>query len=69
MRGVSASAILRAECVAATISRMEASPPIYRREVVAMLFAIADLNANVERILQLLEGGLDGDEGLSEEDS
>jgi len=48
---------------------VEAGPPIYRREVVAMLFAIADLNANVERILQLLEGGLGGDEGLSEEDS
>ena len=66
---MSASAILRAEYVVATISQMEASSPIYRREVVAMLFAIADLNANVERILQLLEGGLDGDEGLSEEDS
>ena len=34
-----------------------------------MLFAIADLNANVERILQLLEGELGGDEGLSEENS
>jgi hypothetical protein len=48
---------------------VEASPPIYRREVVAMLFAIADLNANVERILQLLEGDLGGDEGLPEEDA
>jgi len=34
-----------------------------------MLFAIADLNANVERILQLLEGDLGGDEGLPEEDA
>jgi hypothetical protein len=34
-----------------------------------MLFAIADLNANVERILQLLERALGGDEGLPEEDS
>ena len=42
---------------------------IYRREVVAMLFAIADLNANVERILRLLEGDEDGDEGLTEADS
>jgi hypothetical protein len=41
---------------------------IYRREVVAMLFAIADLNANVER-LRLLEEELGGDEGLPEEDS
>jgi hypothetical protein len=37
--------------------------------VVVMLFAIADLNANVERILRLLEGELGGDEGLPEEDS
>lgn len=49
--------------------RVEASPPIYRREVVAMLFAVADLNANVERTLQLLESALGGDEGLPEEDS
>jgi hypothetical protein len=48
---------------------VEARPPIYRQEVVAMLFAIADLNANVERILELLEGELGGDEGLPEEDS
>jgi len=34
-----------------------------------MLFAIADLNANVERILQLLEGALGGDEGSPEENS
>jgi hypothetical protein len=48
---------------------VEAAPLIYRREVVAMLFAIADLNANVERILQLLEGELGGEEGLPEEDT
>jgi hypothetical protein len=42
---------------------------IYRREVVAMLVAIADLNANVERILRFLEEELGADEGLPEEDS
>ena len=41
---------------------------IDREEAVATMFAIADLNANVERILRLLEGDADG-EGLSEEDS
>jgi hypothetical protein len=48
---------------------VRANPPISRQEAVAMLFAIADLNANVERILELLEGELGGDEGLPEEDS
>jgi hypothetical protein len=44
-------------------------PVVDREEAVATLFAIADLNANVERILRLLEGESDGDEGLSEEDA
>jgi hypothetical protein len=48
---------------------MDVAPIISRREVVAMLFAIADLNANVERILELLEGELGGEEGLPEEDA
>jgi hypothetical protein len=34
-----------------------------------MLFAIADLNVNVERILTLLEEENGGEEGLQEEDS
>jgi hypothetical protein len=34
-----------------------------------MLFAIADLNANVERILQLLEEEFGGEEGVPEENS
>jgi hypothetical protein len=42
---------------------------VERQEAVATMFAIADLNANVERILRVLEGDSDGDEGLSEEDS
>jgi hypothetical protein len=42
---------------------------ISRREVTAMLFAFADINANVHRIRQLLEEELDGEEGLPEDDS
>jgi hypothetical protein len=48
---------------------VEPPPLIYRREVVAMLFAIADLNSNVEQILQLLEEESGGEEGLPEEDA
>jgi hypothetical protein len=44
-------------------------PVISREEVTAMLFAIADINANVEHIVDLLEGGEGGEEGLPEEDS
>jgi hypothetical protein len=42
---------------------------VEREEVVAMLFAIADLNAKVGRILQLLEEELGGGEALSEDDT
>lgn len=48
---------------------VEATPLISRQEAVAMLFAIADLNANVERILRLLEEEFGDEEGLSEEDA
>jgi hypothetical protein len=34
-----------------------------------MFFAIADLDANVEHIVELLEGGEDGEEGLPEADA
>jgi hypothetical protein len=34
-----------------------------------MLFAIADLNAHVERILELLEEERGGEEGLPQEDA
>jgi hypothetical protein len=34
-----------------------------------MLFAIADINANIAKILQLLEGDIGGEEGLQEDDS
>jgi hypothetical protein len=42
---------------------------ISRSEVTAMLFAFADINANVERIVDLLENGPDGEEEIPEEDS
>jgi hypothetical protein len=41
---------------------------ISRAEVTAMLFAFADINANVDRIVQLLEGE-DGQEETAEEDA
>ena len=43
-------------------------PIVSREEVTAMLFAIADINANIEHIVRLLEGGDDG-EGFPEEDA
>jgi hypothetical protein len=43
-------------------------PVVNREEAVATMFAIADLNANVERIVRILEGE-SNDEGQSEEDS
>ena len=42
---------------------------ISRREVTAMLFAFANINANVERILRLLEDGNDGEQEEPEENS
>jgi hypothetical protein len=45
---------------------MEGPPLISQEEVQAMLFGIADINANVDRILELLEEALE--EG-PEEDS
>jgi hypothetical protein len=41
---------------------------ISRAEVTAMLFTFADINANVERIVRLLEGD-DGEEEATEENS
>ena len=48
---------------------MRADELISRSEVTAMLFTYADINANVERILRLLEDEQDGDEEGPEEDS
>jgi len=48
---------------------VDAGRLVEREEVVAMLFAIADLNAKVGRILELLEEKLGGGEALSEDDT
>jgi hypothetical protein len=48
---------------------VDADALISRDEVTAILFAFADINANVDRIVDLLEAGLDGEEELPEEDS
>ena len=53
----------------ATIVGVEPGRLVDREEVVAMLFAIADLNAKVGRILQLLEEELGGGEALPEDDA
>jgi hypothetical protein len=42
---------------------------ISRSEVTAMLFTLADINANVDRIVRLLEEGADGEEEEPEEDA
>jgi hypothetical protein len=42
---------------------------ISRSEVTAMLFTFADINANVERIVELLEDDQDGEQEAPEEDS
>jgi hypothetical protein len=41
---------------------MEPDELISRSEVTAMLFTFADINANVERIVRLLEYGDNGEE-------
>jgi len=41
---------------------MEADELISRSEVTAMLFTFADINANVERIVRLLDDGDNGEE-------
>jgi len=47
---------------------MEAEPIVYRDEVVAMLFSIADIKAGVKRIIGLMEGD-DGEEAPPEDES
>ena len=48
---------------------MEYEPIIYREEVTGMLFAIADVNLHVARILRILEDEYGGGEALQEDDS
>jgi hypothetical protein len=47
---------------------VQADELISRAEVTAMLFTFADINANVERIVRLLEGD-DGEQEAPEEDT
>ncbi len=46
---------------------MEPRPLVHREELTGLLFTIADINVNVERIVSILEG--DGDDEEAEEDS
>jgi hypothetical protein len=48
---------------------VDAEALISRSEVTAMLFTFADINANVERILRLVEDEDDGDEEEPEANS
>jgi hypothetical protein len=67
--GAAAAATLRDQLSVATIAHVEPGRLVEREEIVAMLFAIADLNAKVGQILQLLEEELGGGEALSEDDT
>ena len=66
---MAADGVLRDQLAAATIDRVESGRLVEREEIVAMLFAIADLNAKVGQILQLLEEELGGGEALPEDDT
>jgi hypothetical protein len=46
---------------------VQAEPLIYREEVTAMLFLLADINANVQKIIDLLEDDFGGE--VQEEDA
>jgi hypothetical protein len=48
---------------------VDAEELISRGEVTAMLFTFADINANVERIVQLLEDEEDREQEAPQEDS
>lgn len=49
--------------------RVQGEPVVHREEVEAMLFAIADMNVHVARILELLEGEIGGEEEVPEDDA
>jgi hypothetical protein len=53
---------------AGSILVVEPESVVYRREVTAMLFAIADMNENIQSIRELLEEEHGGEEGLPEDD-
>ena len=48
---------------------MQAEPVIDREEVVGMLFALAEVNAKLARIISLLEREFDGEEEAEEDDA
>jgi hypothetical protein len=48
---------------------VEREPVVYREEAIATMFAIADMNENIEKIKDLLEERNDGEEGLPEDDA
>ena len=66
---MAADGVLRDQLAAATIDHVESGRLVEREEVVAMLFAIADLNAKVGQNLQLLEEEVGGGEALPEDDT
>ena len=41
---------------------VEPEPLVYREEVVAMLFTLADIKLGIDRIIWILEDGNDGEE-------
>ncbi len=61
------AAILPAQAGIGSIVGVEPGNVISREEAVATMFLIADLNAKVGRIVALLEGDDDGEEGQSED--
>jgi hypothetical protein len=48
---------------------VDPDPIVYREEVAAMLFAVADINVNVRAIRNLLEEDDGGEEGSPEDDA
>jgi len=60
---------LRGRTSRGILASINGEPVIYREEVVAMLFGLADLNVKVRRIIHLVEREFDGEEGPEEDDS
>ena len=64
---MAATAVLLRSAGRRTIRDVDPEPLITRNELEGMLFAIADINASLKRIVQLLEEEADGED--SEEDA
>jgi hypothetical protein len=52
-----------------TIEAVESDALIYREELTGTLFTIADINAKIERIVELLEEELGGEGKVPEDDT